>query len=74
MNHFYHSIHSDLVDDFIQYKTYITGVGTDKFPLLGGMFGFGISDQIMSAYKFICNLYRNENDEIWLIGFSRGGK
>lgn len=53
---------------------YYPGLGTTgSFPLLGGAFGFGITNQIQSAYKFICKNYQDENDEIWLLGFSRGG-
>lgn len=53
---------------------YYPGLGTTgSFPLLGGAFGVGITNQIQSAYKFICRNYRDENDEIWLLGFSRGG-
>ncbi|KAI9341855.1 hypothetical protein BD770DRAFT_330017, partial [Pilaira anomala] len=39
---------------------------------LGGFFGYGIEEQIKNAYEYICANYRNEDDEIWLIGFSRG--
>ncbi|KAI7904472.1 uncharacterized protein BX663DRAFT_505140 [Cokeromyces recurvatus] len=56
-----------------EYTTnYYLGLGAGKHPLLGGMFGYGISKQIISAYKFICRNYRDERDEIWLLGFSRG--
>lgn len=41
---------------------------------MGGAFGFGISDQILSAYAFISENYQCEEDEIWLLGVSRGGK
>jgi uncharacterized protein (DUF2235 family) len=39
---------------------------------LGGAFGYGISDQIISAYEYACKNYQDAQDEIWLIGFSRG--
>lgn len=62
-------------DQSWEYKIdYFPGLGTKgKYPLLGGLFGYGITNQILSAYQYICKNYRNENDEIWLIGFSRGG-
>ncbi|KAI8370962.1 hypothetical protein BD560DRAFT_329382 [Blakeslea trispora] len=52
---------------------YYSGLGTNgKHPLLSGLFGYGISRQILSAYRFICKNYRDNNDQIWLVGFSRG--
>ena len=56
-----------------QIHTYYSGLGTSRYKILGGLFGYGISGQIKSAYKYICEHYRDERDEIWLIGFSRGG-
>ncbi|CAO3672964.1 unnamed protein product [Rhizopus microsporus] len=55
-----------------QIHTYYSGLGTSRYKILGGLFGYGISGQIKSAYKYICEHYRDERDEIWLIGFSRG--
>ncbi|KAG1141045.1 hypothetical protein G6F37_008148 [Rhizopus arrhizus] len=55
-----------------QMHTYYSGLGTGKYRILGGVFGYGISGQITSAYKYICKNYRSEQDEIWLLGFSRG--
>ncbi|KAI9341854.1 hypothetical protein BD770DRAFT_329989, partial [Pilaira anomala] len=40
--------------------------------LRGGMFGYGINEQIENAYKYISTNYRDSKDQIWLIGFSRG--
>lgn len=57
-----------------QVHTYFSGVGTSQYHILGGLFGYGISKQIKSAYSYLCRNYRDERDEIWLIGFSRGGK
>ncbi|CCJ08385.1 DUF2235 domain-containing protein [Methylocystis sp. SC2] len=51
---------------------YIAGVGTrrgEKFK--GGTFGYGISNNIKDAYSFLVSNY-DENDEIYLFGFSRG--
>ncbi|KAG0744627.1 hypothetical protein G6F57_009529 [Rhizopus arrhizus] len=55
-----------------QVHTYFTGLGTSQYRMLGGLFGYGISGQIKSAYKYICKRYRDEKDQIWLLGFSRG--
>ncbi|KAI0109192.1 hypothetical protein GGR51DRAFT_513038 [Nemania sp. FL0031] len=53
---------------------YISGIGTsDGNPInryLQGT-GIGIDEKIKEAYSFICNNYNTE-DEIFLIGFSRG--
>ncbi|KAG2207002.1 hypothetical protein INT47_008471 [Mucor saturninus] len=70
---FYASLDST-TDQTWDYKiSYCPGLGTKgNYPLLGGLFGYGITDQILSAYQYICKNYRNENDEIWLVGFSRG--
>ncbi|KAI8067623.1 uncharacterized protein B0P05DRAFT_552279 [Gilbertella persicaria] len=52
---------------------YSSGLGTHgRHPILGGLFGYGISRQILSAYRFISKYYRDNNDQIWLVGFSRG--
>lgn len=63
------------VDDHYEYKKkYFLGVGSNwGHRYLGGFFGYGIEEQIKNAYEYICANYRNEDDEIWLIGFSRGG-
>lgn len=72
---FYNNISLDNATDGWEYITgYYPGLGTNgNFPLLGGIFGYGISNQIIKAYEFICKNYRASHDEIWLIGFSRGG-
>ncbi|CAO3639502.1 unnamed protein product [Mucor fragilis] len=71
---FYNNISLDNAADGWEYITgYYPGLGTNgNFPLLGGIFGYGISDQIIQAYEFICKNYKASHDEIWLIGFSRG--
>lgn len=58
-----------------QLKLYDSGVGTgytakDKF--LGATEGFGIDQKIQDIYKFLILTYEEE-DEIFLFGFSRGG-
>jgi uncharacterized protein (DUF2235 family) len=51
---------------------YIEGVGVRKWERIrGGGFGYGISDNIKSAYSFIVSNYE-PGDEIFLFGFSRG--
>ncbi|CAO0803229.1 unnamed protein product [Mucor circinelloides] len=71
---FYNNISLDNAADGWEYITgYYPGLGTNgHFPLLGGIFGYGISNQIINAYEFICRNYKASHDEIWLIGFSRG--
>jgi hypothetical protein len=59
-------------DDRPQLTHYIAGVGTRKDEkVIGGAFGFGISDNIKDAYAFIVSNYE-VGDEIYLFGFSRG--
>jgi len=54
---------------------YESGVGTGGFgvldKLVGGGTGYGISANIKSVYRFLANNY-NEDDEIFVFGFSRG--
>ena len=56
---------------------YDEGVGTDKGFLsdignkIKGAFGWGLDDKIKSSYKKLCQNF-NHDDEIYLIGFSRG--
>ena len=51
---------------------YIQGVGTRKLErMLGGGFGYGISDNIKEGYKFLVSNYE-QGDEIYVFGFSRG--
>jgi uncharacterized protein (DUF2235 family) len=57
----------------MQYAAYFDGVGAKSFRILGGMFGVGISQQIKDAYTYLSDHYQDQNDEIWCIGFSRGG-
>lgn len=55
-----------------QIAHYIQGVGTHWYDkIMGGAFGFGISDNIRDGYKFLCSNYE-PGDEIYLFGFSRG--
>ncbi|KAI9270641.1 hypothetical protein BDA99DRAFT_502338 [Phascolomyces articulosus] len=59
-----------------QVSHYVEGVGTRSDGIqkyLGGAYGLGISDQILTAYAFLSENYKGEQDEIWLFGASRGG-
>ncbi len=57
-------------DQIIYYQE---GLGTrNKFEqITGGAFGWGIDKEIQDAYTFLSLNYQ-ENDEIYLFGFSRG--
>ncbi len=52
---------------------YIPGVGVapGMKHLLGGAFGYGLSDNVQDGYRWLCETWR-AGDEIWLFGFSRG--
>lgn len=57
-----------------QITYYQAGIGSEhtlKDKLWGGLTGFGISEHVREAYSFICHNYV-ENDEIIILGFSRG--
>ncbi len=55
-----------------QIAYYIQGVGTHWYDkVIGGAFGFGISENIKDGYKFLCSNYE-PGDDIYLFGFSRG--
>lgn len=55
-----------------QLARYIEGVGTRPHTrLFGGLFGIGLTDNLMEGYHWLCDNYL-ENDEIYSFGFSRG--
>jgi len=70
-------------DSNFQVAYYDPGVGTMAAPgsqtfffktltkLLGMAFGYGMSENIMNAYKYLMNTYE-EGDQVFLFGFSRG--
>src|SRR6266542_111019 len=72
-----------LVKNDEQLVYYSTGVGTvgdyDAWQrlkqrirgLLGLVTGYGLDDNVLDAYRFLCTHYV-EGDAIWLFGFSRG--
>ncbi len=39
--------------------------------MLGGAFGFGLSQNVISSYRFLAQNYE-PGDEIFIVGFSRG--
>jgi uncharacterized protein (DUF2235 family) len=58
-----------------QVAFYDDGVGTSSFKpaaILGGAFGYGLKRNLLDLYKFACRNYRNDDDEIYGFGFSRG--
>jgi uncharacterized protein (DUF2235 family) len=56
-----------------QITFYDSGVGTKWYNRLrGGAFGVGISENIKDCYRFIVEKWKNQDDEIFLFGFSRG--
>jgi uncharacterized protein (DUF2235 family) len=58
-----------------QVAFYDDGVGTSSFKpwaILGGAFGFGLKRNVIDIYKFACRNYRDDSDDIYGFGFSRG--
>ncbi|SFJ29859.1 DUF2235 domain-containing protein [Amycolatopsis sacchari] len=63
---------ADETDGVPQLLYYHPGVGTYRRERLrGGAFGFGLSRDVRSAYRFVVDNYQ-PGDEIFLFGFSRG--
>ncbi len=57
-----------------QIAMYDDGVGTQELllpRLLGGVFGYGLKNNVIQLYKFLCRNYE-DGDKIYLFGFSRG--
>ena len=55
-----------------QISYYHKGVGTTfGSRLRGGMFGYGLNDEIIRAYEWLIDNY-NPGDELFIFGFSRG--
>src|SRR3981081_2677834 len=58
-----------------QVAFYDDGVGTSTFKpwaILGGAFGFGLKRNVIYTKKSPCRNYRDESDDIYGFGFSRG--
>jgi len=60
-------------DGVEQLINYIPGVGVSRglSHLLGGAFGYGLSDNVRDGYRWLCET-RQPDDDIYLFGFSRG--
>ncbi|KAI0856810.1 hypothetical protein F4860DRAFT_491734 [Xylaria cubensis] len=62
--------------DCRQIVLYLPGIGTDEGNLFNSInqgLGVGLNSQIKEAYAFLCHNYNEKtNDDIILIGFSRG--
>ena len=51
---------------------YSAGVGTAfGVKLIGGMFGWGLDDEVIRAYEWIVERYKPD-DRLFIFGFSRG--
>jgi uncharacterized protein (DUF2235 family) len=59
-------------DGLPQIAYYHKGVGTTYGSYVrGGMFGYGLNDEIIRAYEWLIDNY-NAGDELFIFGFSRG--
>jgi uncharacterized protein (DUF2235 family) len=56
-----------------QLVNYIPGVGVKRgiTHLLGGAFGYGLSDNVIDGYRWLCETWQ-PGDQLYLFGFSRG--
>ena len=62
-------VHTDGTPQIVHYHS---GVGTGRFDhLRGGAFGFGLSANILEAYRFVVRRFE-PGDALFLFGFSRG--
>jgi uncharacterized protein (DUF2235 family) len=59
-------------DNYSQLVYYNAGVGTQYGEKLrGGMFGFGLDQEVIDAYEWLIQHY-STGDELFIFGFSRG--
>lgn len=60
-------------DGNAQLVNYIPGVGVKPglAHLLGGAFGYGLSDNVLDGYRWLCETWQ-PGDLLYLFGFSRG--
>ena len=85
-------LYQGLRDDHTQLKHYVPGIGTLEGPrlvnsafvrktrsVLGLAFGRGLENDVLGAYQFLCENYRDGHrppdkprDDIYIFGFSRG--
>jgi uncharacterized protein (DUF2235 family) len=64
----------DLTSDE-QVACYDDGVGSSSFQpsaILGGVFGIGLRRNVIALYKFACRNFKEQGDQIYGFGFSRG--
>jgi uncharacterized protein (DUF2235 family) len=56
-----------------QQVNYVPGVGVKPglTHLLGGAFGYGLSDNVLTGYRWLCETWQAD-DQLYLFGFSRG--
>ncbi|MHB1058884.1 MAG: DUF2235 domain-containing protein [Rhodanobacter sp.] len=56
-----------------QLVNYLPGVGVKRglTHLLGGAFGYGLSDNVLDGYRWLCETWQ-PGDLLYLFGFSRG--
>jgi len=65
-------LQNNYVEGVNQWTCYVTGVGTRlRDRIGGGAFGYGLSNNIHDAYRFLIEKY-DEGDELYFFGFSRG--
>ncbi len=57
-----------------QLVNYIPGVGVASgwVHLLGGAFGYGLSESVLRGYRQLCRNVATPGDDVFLFGFSRG--
>ena len=66
------AIQNNFVEQVDQLICYVTGVGTRLGERIrGGAFGYGLSNNILEAYRFLAEHYE-PGDQLFLFGFSRG--
>ncbi|KZY88517.1 hypothetical protein A3743_11510 [Oleiphilus sp. HI0072] len=56
------------------FSIYIKGVGSSDgvMNIFGKIKGLGIEEDVLQGYRYISTHYRNDNDKIYIFGFSRG--
>lgn len=56
-----------------QRVNYVPGVGVSPglTHLLGGAFGYGLSDNVLAGYRWLCETWQPD-DQLYMFGFSRG--
>src|SRR5947208_156518 len=66
------SFQNNYVEGVNQWTCYVTGVGTRlRERIRGGAFGYGLSKNILEAYRFLVEQYEH-GAELYFFGFSRG--